>query len=247
MDQSACFATTRGRSSPPLAPKVRQVRRAPLRRTDFEQFGYTDSCPSCANARAGRKQAVDHSEQCRSRMETMLSTTTEGHERLERARDRFAQAAKEPGGEKHQRNRHRPEGEGVQPLALPASSNYREGGSSSSGSTLSPPPAPPPHDPSEVKTAREKEIKYMWDVGRTSTPPKRRHGREQDATQLASSESIPTKEAPKPHVTVRVWCVRRCAIKGSNRSSRQHLRWKLCESYSVSRVRKTFCELRTLS
>ena len=81
---------------PPLAPEVRQVRRAPLRRIDFVQFGYTDNCPGCANARAGRKQAVDYSEQCRSRMETILSTTTEGHERLERARDRFAQAAKEP-------------------------------------------------------------------------------------------------------------------------------------------------------
>ena len=44
---------------PPLAPEVRQVRRAPLRRTDFEQFGYTDNCPGCANTRAGRKQAVD--------------------------------------------------------------------------------------------------------------------------------------------------------------------------------------------
>ena len=41
------------------------------------------------NARAGRKQAVDHSEQCRSRMEAILMTTTEGHERLERARDPF--------------------------------------------------------------------------------------------------------------------------------------------------------------
>ena len=49
-----------------------------------------------ANARAGRKQAVDHSEQCRSRMEAILMTTTEGHGRLERARDRFAQAANEP-------------------------------------------------------------------------------------------------------------------------------------------------------
>ena len=29
---------------PPLAPEVRQVRRAPLRRTDFEKFGYTDNC-----------------------------------------------------------------------------------------------------------------------------------------------------------------------------------------------------------
>ena len=41
---------------PPLAPEVRQVRRAPLRRTDFERFGYTANCPGCANARAGRKQ-----------------------------------------------------------------------------------------------------------------------------------------------------------------------------------------------
>ena len=69
------------------------VRRAPLRRTDFEQFGYTDNCPGCANARAGREQAVDHSEQCRSRMEAILMTTNEGHERLEQARDRFAQAS----------------------------------------------------------------------------------------------------------------------------------------------------------
>ena len=44
---------------PPLAPEVRQVRRAPLRRTDFEQLGYKDNCPGCANERAGRKQAVD--------------------------------------------------------------------------------------------------------------------------------------------------------------------------------------------
>ena len=112
--------------SPPLAPEVRQVRRAPWRRTDFEQFGYTDSCLGCANARAGRKQAVDHSEQCRSRMEAILVTTTEGHERLERARDRFAQAAREREDEEPQRKRHRPEGEGRQPLAPPG-----EGGSSS--------------------------------------------------------------------------------------------------------------------
>ena len=82
----------------PLVPEFRQVRRAPLRRTDFEQFGYTNNCPGCANARAGRQQPVDHSEQCRSRMEAILMTTTEGHERVERARDRFAQAAKETGG-----------------------------------------------------------------------------------------------------------------------------------------------------
>ena len=129
------------RVPPPLALEVRQVRRAPLRRTDFEQFG-TDNCPGCANARAGRKQAVGHSEQCRSRMETILSTTTDGDERLERARDRFAEAAKEPEDEEPQRKRHRPEGEGEQPLAPPGEGSSS---SSSSGSTLphaSPAPAP---------------------------------------------------------------------------------------------------------
>ena len=33
---------------PPSAPEFRHVRRAPLRRPDFEQFDYTDSCPGCA-------------------------------------------------------------------------------------------------------------------------------------------------------------------------------------------------------
>ena len=74
-------------------------------------------------------------------METILLTTTEGHERLERARDRFAQAAKEPEDEDLQRKRRRTEGEGRQPLAPP-----REVGGSCSGSALplAPPPAPPP-------------------------------------------------------------------------------------------------------
>ena len=40
------------------------------------------------------------------------------------------------------------------------------------------------------------------------------------------------------------WCVRKCATKGSNRSSRQPLRWKLYESDSVLCVRKTFFELK---
>ena len=60
----------------------------------------------CANARAGRKQAVDHSEQCPSRMEATL-----GHERQERARDRFALTAKEWEDEEPQRKRHRREDE----------------------------------------------------------------------------------------------------------------------------------------
>ena len=48
-----------------------------VRRADFEQFGYSDNCPGCANARAGSKQAIDHSEQCRFHMEvnTRISRT----------------------------------------------------------------------------------------------------------------------------------------------------------------------------
>ena len=45
-------------------------------------------------------------------MEAILVTTTEGHERLEPARDRFAQAAKEREDEEPQRKRRRPKGEG---------------------------------------------------------------------------------------------------------------------------------------
>ena len=77
-------------------------------------------------------------------------TTTEGHERPERARDRFVLAAKEREDEEPQRKRHHPEVEGSQPLAQSASivrSNYPEGGSSGSGSALPLPPAPPPLGP----------------------------------------------------------------------------------------------------
>ena len=60
----------RGRACPTTTNATRQVRRAQLRENEFERFGYTDS-----------KQAVDHSEQGRFRMETILSTTTEGQMR----------------------------------------------------------------------------------------------------------------------------------------------------------------------
>ena len=60
----------RGRACPTTTNATRQVRRAQWRRNEFERIGYTDS-----------KQAVDHSEQGRSRMETILSTTTEGQMR----------------------------------------------------------------------------------------------------------------------------------------------------------------------
>ena len=111
---------------PPPVPHTRQVRRAQLHRSEFERFGYTDSCPWCANARAGRKQAVDHSEQCRSRMDTILSTTTKGQMRIDQVKERLRM---------EQRKRYRCEGEGRQPLA-PHRSNCQVGGSNSSGSCL---------------------------------------------------------------------------------------------------------------
>ena len=138
---------------PPPVPDTRQVRRAPLRRNEFEWFGYTDSCSGCANARAGRKQAVDHSEQCRSRMETILSTTTEGQMRLHQAKERFAgyaEAVRQP-GEMEQRKRYPPEGEGRQPLAPPRS-NYQVGGSNRSGSFL--PAEGVPSSPTSPQTAK---------------------------------------------------------------------------------------------
>ena len=143
----------------------------PFRRADFEQFGYTDKWPGCANARAGRKQAVEHSEQCRSCMEAILVTTTEGHMPLERARERFAQFAEELGVVESQRKRHRPEGEGRQPPAPPAStavepgvrSNYQEGGRSSSGSAL--PASDSPQPPQLEKPGLEQETEM------TDAPP----------------------------------------------------------------------------
>ena len=143
---------------PPPVPDTRQVRRAPLRRTEFERFGCTDSGPGCANARTGRKHAVDHSEQCRSRMETILSTTTEGQMRLDQAKERFAhyaQAVRQP-GEMEQRKRYRPENEGRQPLA-PTRSNCQVGGSNSSGSFM--PAEGVPSSPTSPQTAKRAWIR----------------------------------------------------------------------------------------
>ena len=81
-----------------------------------------------------------------------------------------------------------------------------------------------PREDKKLHVRRKQSICGTWRC--TSTPPNRRHGRAKDANQLASSGLIPTKEAPKPHVIVRVWCARRCAMKGSNRPSRKHLRWE---------------------
>ena len=174
---------------PPPVPDTRQVRRAPLRRNEFERFGCTDSCSGCANARAGREQAVDHSEQCRSRMETILSTTTEGQMRLDQPTERFAQyaeAVRQP-GEMEQRKRYRPEGEGRQPLGPPRST-CQVGGSNSSGSFM--PAEGVPSSPTSSQTAKrglEQEEAEMTDVPTEHQgEPKRR--KEQEVADSSSRE-----------------------------------------------------------
>ena len=212
---------------PPLVPEVRQVR-APLRQTDFEQFGYTDNCHGCATARAGRKQAVDHSEHCRSRMEAILSTTTtEGHELVERARDRFALAAKEREDEEPLRKRHRPEGEGGQPLAPPASgvrSNCQEGSSSCSGSALPPPPAPAPLEPPPLAKRSLEQETEMTD----ETVEQQGVEEAQGASRSASSCGQQWQQQWKAHPTLKWdwWMCVRFSVKIPRRLRRnRETRW----------------------
>ena len=75
-------------------------------------------------------------------MDTIVSTSTKDHERLERVRDRFSQVTKEREEKEPQRKGHRPEGLARQPFTPPG----EEGSISSSGSALLPalPLAPPP-------------------------------------------------------------------------------------------------------
>ena len=58
------------------------------------------------------------------------------------------------------------------------------------------------HERSKLLVKRKYSMCGTWRC--TGTPPKQRHGHELHATKLASSGSIPTKVAPKLHVTTRV-------------------------------------------
>ena len=62
---------------------------------------------------------------------------------------------------------------------------------------------------------RRKNNYRIWRC--TSTPLRRKHGTQTSWPQVDRYQ----QRKRKPHVTVRVWCVRRCALKESNRSSRQ--------------------------
>ena len=65
-----------------------------------------------------------------------------------------------------------------------------------------------------------------------------KHGRKRDATQLASNGSIQTRAPLKSHAIVHVWHARTCATRESNKFSRQHHLWRLCEFWFVVHARK---------
>ena len=116
-------------------------------------------------------------------MEAILVTTTEGHERVEQSRDRFSQVAKEREDEEPQRKRHRPEGEGWQPLAPPG-----EGGSSSSGSALPLAPPPPLEPPPFAKRSLEQETQMTDATVEQQGESKRR--REHPGVPQAADSSV---------------------------------------------------------
>ena len=65
------------------------LRRAKLNPGDFTRHGYTVGCPGCEQLQLGSPVRKNHTEACRKRMETELSKTSEGQERLGRAKDRL--------------------------------------------------------------------------------------------------------------------------------------------------------------
>ena len=63
--------------------------RAKLNPGDFTRHGYTVGCPGCEQLQLGSPVRKNHTEACRKRMETELSKTSDGQERLGRAKDRL--------------------------------------------------------------------------------------------------------------------------------------------------------------
>ena len=136
--------------------------------------GTTDICPGCAHARAGRKQAVDHSEQGRSRVETILSTTTEGQMRLYFAQ--YAEAVRLP-GEVQQCKRYRPEGGRREAMSCKHSEATIKQVAGTAGGSFMPAEGVPssPTSPQTAKRGLEQEEAAMTDV------PTEARGRAQEA------------------------------------------------------------------
>ena len=98
-----------------------------------------------------------------------------------------------------------------------------------------------------VEWEAEDDVKGgIWSATRSKLPARRRfgicgtetctsmqlrpeHGRKRDATQLASNGSIKTRAPLSSHAIVHVWYARKCATRESNKFSRQHHLWRLCE------------------
>jgi hypothetical protein len=75
----------------PLVPMGRpgQIRRTQLFKKDFEDNGVTPGCLGCRALARGATGSVNHSENCRARIEAVLDTTDEGKKRLEKAKARI--------------------------------------------------------------------------------------------------------------------------------------------------------------
>ena len=77
-------------STPISAPGGDPVPRgAKLNSSDFERHGFTTGCLNCEQIQVGSPTRKNHTESCRKRMEEELITTSEGQDRLERAKDRL--------------------------------------------------------------------------------------------------------------------------------------------------------------
>ena len=72
-------------ADPITAPMV--PRRARLKPEDFQEFGYTVGCPDCDQLQTGGSIRRNNTDACRDRIETVLSKTDHGKDRLGRVQD----------------------------------------------------------------------------------------------------------------------------------------------------------------
>ena len=78
-------------STPTADPAMPQPipSRAKLNPGDFARHGYTVGCPGCEQLQLGSSIFRNHTEDCRERIESELANTSDGQERLGRAKERL--------------------------------------------------------------------------------------------------------------------------------------------------------------
>jgi len=78
-------------STPASVPEMPQPipRRAKLNPGDFARHGYTVGCPGYQQLQLGSSIRRNHTEECRRRIESELDKTSDGQERLGRAKERL--------------------------------------------------------------------------------------------------------------------------------------------------------------